>query len=68
MHSESKKEQQLSSELAEQRVQIGTLQQKMEDHNNRITVRNSMLTKALATFDTNIELENNTEDGKFYFY
>lgn len=62
VHSESKKEQQLSSELAEQRVQIGTLQQKMEDHNNRITVRNSMLTKALATFDTNIELENNTED------
>lgn len=67
MHLESKKEQKLTNEIAEQRVQIGTLQQKMEDHSNRIIARNSMLEKALVAFETTIKLKNSTEDGKIYF-
>lgn len=65
---ESKKEQKLTNEIAEQRVQIGTLQQKMEDHSNRVTVRNTMLEKALATFETSIDTKDSTEDGKIFFF
>ncbi|XP_033211582.1 DNA repair protein RAD50 [Belonocnema kinseyi] len=58
LQAEARKEEKLAKDIAEYRVQIGTLKQKMKDHNDRIANRNRMLENALATLDVKVSLSN----------